>query len=410
MRLTLWIAALAAIFAGWSTSSLHNITGPLLPLSDSSQHVKRWYGVPEGEGANIQGGWGPWPVMCKEPEPVQAIRYCFKDKRSADNLQPIVDQTSADWLIRNLKAVARWAHALHPFTTLTISLDNRDEKVCNDQVRKDALVVTDTTRDGDEAFNWEKADTLTTTGYDYRSKDPWRHSLKFGHLVPGAGERNRETAIVNMMHELGHAMGLAHEHQRPDAWQHLHYKCENLQGYTEAVRSARDDDNALFDFDEADDDPNEEQIELRMKLVCTEAIYARDTLKSALSFIPGSNMYQNTRADDRWKDYVMSTKFDAVSIMNYNSWTGSSKPEAEGKEGWVIWQKDRDKALFMGGAEDAKAAKISEGDVARVAQMYPLPEGGSEDLQKIGVWGKQAVRVKIRGDLDMVVEPPRQTD
>ena len=121
-------------------------------------------------------------------------------------------------------------------------------------------------------------------------------------------------------------------------------------------------------------------------------------------------MYQNTRADDRWKDYVMSTKFDAVSIMNYNSWTGSSKPEAKGKEGWVIWQKDGNKALFMGGAEDAKAAKISEGDVARVAHMYPLPEGGSEDLQKIGVWGKMSIRVKIRGDLDMVVEPPRQTD
>ncbi|KAI7657137.1 hypothetical protein KC319_g9580, partial [Hortaea werneckii] len=115
---------------------------------------------------------------------------------------------SADGDRGQLCAVARWAHALHPSTALTISLDNRDEKVCNDHVRKDALVITDTTRDGDEAFNWERADTLTTTGYDYRSKDPWRHSLKFGHLVPGAGERNRETAVVNMMHELGHAMGL----------------------------------------------------------------------------------------------------------------------------------------------------------------------------------------------------------
>ena len=94
MRLTLSTAALVAVFARLSTSSLYNITGPFLPLSDGSQHVKRWYGVPGGEGTTILGGWGPWPVMCKEPEPVQAIRYCFKDKRSADNLQPIVDQVS----------------------------------------------------------------------------------------------------------------------------------------------------------------------------------------------------------------------------------------------------------------------------------------------------------------------------
>lgn len=94
MRLALWTSALAAVFARLSTSHLHNITGPFPPLSDGSQPVKRWYGVPEGDKTTILGGWGPWPVMCKEPEPVQAIRYCFKDKRSADNLQPIVDQVS----------------------------------------------------------------------------------------------------------------------------------------------------------------------------------------------------------------------------------------------------------------------------------------------------------------------------
>ena len=94
MRLTLWTSALVAVVARLSTSSLHNITGPFLPLPEGSQHVKRWYGVPEGEKTMIRGGWGPWPVMCKEPEPVQAIRYCFKDKRSADNLQSTVDQVS----------------------------------------------------------------------------------------------------------------------------------------------------------------------------------------------------------------------------------------------------------------------------------------------------------------------------
>lgn len=101
----------------------------------------------------------------------------------------------------------------------------------------------------------------------------------------------------------------------------------------------------------------------------------------------------------------MSAKFDPLSIMIYNSNSGSSKPDA-GKAGWVIWQKDGEKPVYTGGSSDVAQAKISEGDVARVAQMYPLADGRDRDLEMLKTWGKSAVKVMIRGEFEMVVERP----
>lgn len=79
-------------------SSSQNVSGHLLPLIDNGhQQMKRWYGVEVPDPPNVPGGWGPWPVICSEPEQLQAIRYCFKDERSARNLQRIVDQVSLHW-------------------------------------------------------------------------------------------------------------------------------------------------------------------------------------------------------------------------------------------------------------------------------------------------------------------------
>ena len=150
-----------------------------------------------------------------------------------------------------------------------------------------------------------------------------------------------------------------------------------------------------------------DRLTIRASVVrCTDALFAKDILPTALSFIPGHNMAQMASDDDKWEEYVTSTAFDPVSIMIYNSNSGSSKPFA-GKDGWVIWLKEGDKPVYTGGSADPAQASISEGDVARVAQMYPLPDGRSEELMRLGTWGRKAVKVRMRGEFEMLVEPPK---
>lgn len=110
--------------------------------------------------------------------------------------------------------------------------------------------------------------------------------------------------------------------------------------------------------------------------------------------------------DNHWTYYVKSTKLDINSIMIYNSNAGSDNPTS-GK-GWVIHQKGSEAPVWMGGSKDPAQSKISEGDVARVAQLYPLPDGGSNGLQNPGAWGP--VRVRIRDQFEMEVPPPRRAD
>lgn len=57
----------------------------------------------------------------------------------------------------------------------------------------------------------------------------------------------------------------AHEHQRPDAWKYLHYNCENLEGYADALKAATDDWDGKFDaLSGGDDSPDEQQMKARI--------------------------------------------------------------------------------------------------------------------------------------------------
>ena len=218
---------------------------PLLPKATHEQLLKRWYGVKPLHPPIIVGGWGPWPIMCPNaPAQTQPIRYCFKDARSATTLQPIVDQ-----------AVARWAHALHPASSLQIGLDDETAKVCSDpKVRPDALVISDESRPDDPKWDWDSCHSQSTVGYNYGSDAKGRHTLEFCHLKPGDEVETGPTAVQAMMHELGHVMGLQHEHQRPDRGKVLTFVCKNLDDYEQAVKNADFDAHAHFpdDMDLAD--------------------------------------------------------------------------------------------------------------------------------------------------------------
>lgn len=139
--------------------------------------LKRWYGVKplplEGSGQSIMSPYYyPWPATCNSPT-VQPIRYCWKDVRSQQNLQVVID-----------KAVAAWSHAMEG-SSLTVMLDptchGNEKCLCSDPgVATDALMISDETRDGDDAWN-EGSDCVTasTVGYRYIPKGqpdmPFRH-------------------------------------------------------------------------------------------------------------------------------------------------------------------------------------------------------------------------------------------
>lgn len=226
--------------------------------------LKRWYGVKTLPATGVEQGYisphyYPWPITCSNPKVIQPIRYCFKDERSATNLQPLVDKSNA-----------AWAHAMVA-SSLTITVEPtcraNAKCICSDPgVAKDALMISDETRDDDEAWTLgPDCVTASTVGYRYiptgQPNSPYRHYsksspqtqviplpltdillVKFCSLAPKYSWGREDVALRDMVHEfgmslslqsrehmlidLGHVMGLQHEHQRPDRNQFIWFKCK----------------------------------------------------------------------------------------------------------------------------------------------------------------------------------------
>lgn len=90
-------------------------------------------------------------------------------------------------------------------------------------VAADALYISDVTDTHDASH--------TTPGY-YADDDneAGRHLLAFSRTITKLGEYTAADGIV-LAHELGHTIGLDHEHARPDAAQWIDFHCGNLQDY-----------------------------------------------------------------------------------------------------------------------------------------------------------------------------------
>jgi hypothetical protein len=335
---------------------------PRLATSTTTPNHKRWYGVRPLDHDKPKGSFGPWPLICD----TQSVRYCFADPRSQHNLSPILTQ-----------AIAKWSHATLA-SNLQIIPDNDQSLLCTSPaVRLDALVITDRTKDNDKTWNHgpDCPTDSATTGYDYTSNKPARHRLDFCHLDPEDPRGTSALAVQAMMHELGHAIGLQHEHQR--------------------------DERAYFEDDQ--------DLATRMSLVCNDDDIAADYFPAAVAFIKGKE-HRIEGEKQKWRGYKYSQPFDYDSIMMYNS-HALAPEDVDGMkaESWVLTRVDTKGPVWQGGSPDARQVKITEGDVARVAQLYPMIVGSSYETMKLDKWGTakaRRIRVKGRG-VGMVVEAPR---
>ncbi|KAK5127727.1 hypothetical protein LTR08_004227 [Meristemomyces frigidus] len=172
-----------------------------------------------------------------------------------------------------------------------------------------------------------------------------------------------------MAHELGHAMGLYHEHQRPDFHTFLEWSPNYLVGWKEAQAAVSG--STLFDPSWS--------VAQRMSKVLTNSAYAREFFPIVMNYLSGKYL-----ASSEQQTVPPSTApFDFGSIMIYSSETlihVDDWKETFADAKFPIMKKEADgspstypgSVIYAGGTggDDSKA-RISAYDIKRVAALYP---------------------------------------
>lgn len=147
---------------------------------------------------------------------------------------------------------------------------------------------------------------------------------------------------ANMAHEIGHAIGFYHEHQRDDRDQHVVFNCENLADYDEKKKADG---------------------------FCDDLLEANRQGWSSLEFIIYPQSFSNPALN------CVGQNYDEDSIMHYPGGAGAAKPFVGHRKTVLGTIGDPNKSF-------KKNTKPSTTDVARANAMYATTANQKRDIGK----------------------------